>query len=294
MDEIDLILMKNLSENSRLTYRELADITNLSVSTIHKRINRLIDDEIIEAFSARPSIIALKSLMVMIFGTSKAKSMDLLSKELGQHENIDFVGISGAKFLYIGGILRDISELQDYSAYVSKTAQMNEPTIGLVNVPYITTPEPLSSIDYKILKSLNRDARKPITDIADDVGLSAKTVKKRLDRMIINNLVTFSIDWSLKAENNLTTAFHIYLKEGTNLNSTIQYIYEKYNQNVTYCISYSNIPNFFAMFIWTKTVQESQRIQEKLQTEGFQDIIPHLFLSSKYYDCWVDQLLRTK
>ncbi|GAG54843.1 unnamed protein product, partial [marine sediment metagenome] len=37
-----------------------------------------------------------------------------------------------------------------------------------------------------------------------------------------------------------------------------------------------------------------QKIQEELQTEGFKDIIPHIYLSAKWYECWVDQLLRTK
>ncbi len=52
MDEIDLSLLKKLGENSRLTYRELAEMTNMSVSDIHKSVNRLIDDEIIEAFTS--------------------------------------------------------------------------------------------------------------------------------------------------------------------------------------------------------------------------------------------------
>ncbi len=294
MDEIDLIILKKLLENSRLPYRELANITNMSVSSIHNRIKNLVDDKIIGAFIARPSHIALKYLIVNIFGRSNAKSMDVVSKELGQHENTFVIAIASSKNLYITGYLRDITSLRDYSAYVSKIANISEPTIGIVDLPYMTTPEPLTTIDYKILKALNRDARKPITDIANDIGVSAKTVRRRLDRMIENNLVVLTIEWSLKAENNLITSFHLFLKEDTNINSTIQYLYEKYSENVNYCMTYSNIPNLITMTTWTKTVQESQRIQEKLQTEGFKDVIPNIFLTMGYYDCWVDQLLRTK
>ncbi|MBY9019225.1 MAG: AsnC family transcriptional regulator [Candidatus Lokiarchaeota archaeon] len=294
MDEIDLILMRKLLKNARMTFRELADITNMSVSAVYKRINNLIDDEIIEAFISRPSFLTLKYLTVTIFGTSKAKSMDAISKELEQHENIYGIVIASGKFLMIVGLLRDISELQEFSVFVSRTAQFDDSTIGIVNLPFITTPEPLTSIDYKILKTLNRDSRKPMTDIADDVGLSVKTVRKRLDRMRENNLAIFTIETSFKAENNLTTVFLIYLNEGTDINSTLQYLYEKYSRNVIYVLSYSNIPNFLMMFVWTKTAQDSQKIQEELQTEGFKDIVPHIFFSLKYYDCWIDQLLRTK
>jgi len=66
-------LLKKLTENSRLTYRELTEMINMSVSTIHKRIKNLVDIGIINAFIARPSVIALKYLAVLIFGSSNAK-----------------------------------------------------------------------------------------------------------------------------------------------------------------------------------------------------------------------------
>jgi len=293
MDEIDFFLLKKLVGNSRLTYRELAEMTDLSVSATHKRVNKLIENGIIEAFIAQPSIIALKSLLVIISGTSKAKSLDVVGKELGQHESILFVGIAGGKSLYIYALLRDISELQEFSIYVSRTAQISEPTVGIVSVPYITTPESLTTIDYKILKTLNRDARKPITDIADDVGLSAKTVRKRLDRMIENNLASFTIQWKLWHVS-FITVFRIVLNEGTDMLPTIQYLNQKYSKNVFSCLSYSNIPNMITLETWAKNAQDAHRIQEELQNEGFKDITPYIALSGNYYDCWVDQLLRTK
>ena len=292
MDETDFVILKKLNENSRLTFRELAEITDISVSAIHKRIKNLEDNGNISGYIARPSIIALKCLWVMIFGTSNAKSMDAVSKEIGQNENIIFVAITGGKFLLISGYLRDITELQDYSSYVSKTAQMSEPTIAIYDVRYKTLPESLSSIDFKILKTLNKDARKPLTDIADDVGVSTKTIRKRLDYMIENNLANFSIQITPHM-NSFVTIFHLFLKEG-NIKSTLEYLEEKYSKNLFYCLSFSNIPNLIQLNIWTKNPQDAQRIQERLQNDGFKDIIPHIVLSVQWYDCWSDQLLRSK
>jgi DNA-binding Lrp family transcriptional regulator len=293
MDETDLYIFRNLLENSRITYRELADMCNLSVSSIHKRIRRLEDYGIIGAYIARPSLIALKSIFVLIFGTSKAKSMDVVSKEVGQHESVRYIGITGGKFIYISVFLRDISELQDLSTYVSEAAWISEPTIGIINIPYITIPESLTSIDYKILKSLNRDARKSITDIADDVGISAKTVRTRLDYMIENQLVTFRIQWYPHKES-FVTVFHLTLNKGTDINSTIKYLHENFAQNIAYCYSYSNIPHLITMLSWAKNAEDSHKVQEELKDMDFKDVIPHIFLNGYYYDCWIDQLLRTK
>ena len=295
MDEIDLVIQQNLMNNSRLTFRELAEITNISVSAVHKRIKKMEEDEIITVYNARPSILALNYLAVLIFGSSNAKSIDSVCKELGQHESIISIAIASGKFLYISAYLRNLSELQDFSSYVSRTAQINDPTIGLFNELNASFQESLTTIDYKILKSLNRDARKPLVDIADDVGLSAKTVRKRLDRMVENNLAMFSIEWAPLYKDSFVTIFNLELElnSKTDVNSIIKHLYVKYSQNIIVCASFFNIPNFILLDIWTKTPRDSQLIQEQL-IEGFNDVVPHIILSINWYTCWVDQFLQTK
>ena len=147
---------------------------------------------------------------------------------------------------------------------------------------------------FYFYKTLNRDARKSITDIADDVGLSAKTVRKRLNRMIQNNLASFTIEWTPMYENSYLIDFYLFLKEGTNLNSTIQHLNKKFSKNIAYSITFSNIPHLILLNTWTKTSKDSQRIQEELLTEGFKDVLPNIFLSAKWYEYWIDQLQRTK
>jgi DNA-binding Lrp family transcriptional regulator len=294
MDEIDLLIQQKLLRNSRLTYKELAELTNLSVSAVHKRIRKLEEDQIITAYIARPSMFALNYLAVVIWGASNATSIDVICEELGQHENIFSIAIASGKFLYISAYLRNISELNDYSSYVSSTAQINEPTIGILNVPFIDFPKPLTNIDYSVLKSLNRDARKPIIEIAEEVGLSAKTVRKSLDQMLENNLATFSIEWAPLYKDSFISVFHLKLKAGTDINSMIKHLTEKYAQNIVVIGSFSNLPNFILLEIWTNTPRDSQQLQEELQSEGFKDVVPHIFMSISWYTCWVDQYLMTK
>jgi Lrp/AsnC family leucine-responsive transcriptional regulator len=294
MDHIDLKIQQILLGNSRVTYRDLAERIDISVSAVHKRIKKMEEDKILITYNARPSIIALNYLAVLIFGASNAKSIDTVCEELGQHQSIISITIASGKFLYISAYLKSISELQEYSSYVSRLAQINDPTVAIANGPYDSLPESLTNIDYKILKSLNRDARKPLIDIAEEVGLSAKTVKKRLDRMVEANLAMFSIEFVPLDKDSFVTIFHLEVEVGTDINSTVNNLYNKYPHNIVVCTGFSNLPNFILLETWTQTARETQLIQEELQAEGFKDVTPHIFLSISWYQCWLDQYLQIK
>jgi DNA-binding Lrp family transcriptional regulator len=58
LDKTDVILCQLLLANSRLSYRELAEKLDLSVTAIHNRIQSLVEMGIIRKFTAKPSIYA--------------------------------------------------------------------------------------------------------------------------------------------------------------------------------------------------------------------------------------------
>ena len=56
----------------------------------------------------------------------------------------------------------------------------------------------LDAIDTSILKLLRIDARMPISHIADTLGISRATVKKRINRMLNDELIFLSAQRNLK------------------------------------------------------------------------------------------------
>lgn len=139
MDEIDFTILKKLLENSRVTYRELSENIDLSISTIHKRIRKLEDNGIINAYIARPSVIALKYLWVMIFGTSKTRSLDIIREELGQHESIIGIGIAGGKFLVISETVPS-PEIQNWVLKYGEVSKNNNLVIKALSGFYVAQP----------------------------------------------------------------------------------------------------------------------------------------------------------
>lgn len=50
MDETDLRILIKLSTNARMPYRELADSFNISIAAIHKRIQLMTEEGVIDGF----------------------------------------------------------------------------------------------------------------------------------------------------------------------------------------------------------------------------------------------------
>ena len=294
MDEIDLQILMQLFNNARITFRELGETLDLSVSAVHKRVNSLVDTGIIRAFVARPSLHALKYIYLFIEGHSSAKSLEKICDEIGSHKSVNAVGYAAGSWLYIICHLRDITELQELSVFVTKTGQMENSRIGIVNFQYQVTPEPLTTMDYKIINSLRRDARKAIVDISDETGLSAKTIKKRLERMEKHQLIRLTAEWNPIYENCLVTVFTLHLADGMEIREQFQHLYTKYAKNIVVAFSYSNIPNVLTMEIMTSSTYESQQIQKELQDDGYEQVVPRIWLYGKYYETWIDELVKSK
>jgi DNA-binding Lrp family transcriptional regulator len=177
--------------NSRLSYRELAEKLNLSVTAVHNRIQSLIELGIIRKFTAKLSLFAKKGVLIFIFGTSKTNSIHDLNPKLEKNGSIYWLAIGGGNSLYIGVYLKNIGELETLVRFVKEAAEMPEPTVGLAVSPVplnmirgVNPDTKLCELDYKIIRSLKDDSRKATSVVAEELGVSAKTIRRRLARMI--------------------------------------------------------------------------------------------------------------
>ena len=149
-----------------------------------------------------------------MFGRSSAERPGEVHLRLKDNDSIYWVANSGGSYVYVGGYLRDISELDSFVSFVRREGVMDEPMVGILPQSANHASEPLYPLDYQILSSLHRDARKSVTDVASEVRASAKTVHRRLERMIENGLVDFSMEWYPDASNDIISVCHIEVARG--------------------------------------------------------------------------------
>ena len=285
MDEIDLHIAKILLKNCRTTYRLIANELNLSLNAIFKRVQNLIDLGIIRAFTARPSLIALNGIEVLIYGKTIGKDTTLISKELGLNNNTYFVGVAGGNLLYIGGFLHNLEELHEYIISMSKIGKLENTLTLIKKYPYRINPEKLIDLDYKILENISTDGRKTLRDIGDEIKISTKTIQRHMNKMIEYDLVEFSINFAPQI---LTSQFHIYLERESDYNEEFKRIEKKYENNILYLQQYSNVPNLIMMTALTKTNNEAAELYRQLQNEGFKELLHDIFYNGFFFETWRD------
>lgn len=296
MDETDVILSSILLVNSRTPYRELAEKLNLSANAVHKRIQSLIDAGIIRRFTTKISLAALQTIIVIMHGKSEAESISNLHEKLGRHDSIWWVTLGGGNYMVIGAYLKNMLEFGPLVDCVKKEALMPDPIVGIIPLQ----PNPASGglektlrpLDRQIIYTLSNDSRKPIADIAEEVGVTAKTVRRRLSAMISKGLIEFSIHWYPDASNDIITTMQIKLRPAVDKNAASNTL-KKYFPNLLTCFQFVNISNELFCLVWTNTMKQLKEFQQRLASEDMvASVVSNILYTGYIFDTWRDALVR--
>jgi DNA-binding Lrp family transcriptional regulator len=293
MDQTDVSLCLSLMTNSRAPYHELAARLGLSINAVHKRIKAMMDAGIIRAFTARPSLISQGVISVWVFGRSEAPHPNEIHLRLRTNDSTYWVANSGGGYVYVGGYLRTLSELDSYVGFVKREGEIADPTVGIIPQPTNRFPmDELRPLDYQILASLHRDSRKPVTDVASEVRASAKTVHNRLERMIEKGLVDLSIDWYPDASNDIVALCHATLNHHADRAKVMSELRESFAQNILIDVLFSNLPNQLVQFLWTNSMKQMDDLREDVgRAEGISSVTLNVLQIGYMFDTWRDKPL---
>jgi DNA-binding Lrp family transcriptional regulator len=297
LDEIDMLLLQEIIYNSRLPYRELADRMELSVTTVHKRIQALVDQGIIKKFTVYPSPKILPWVFISVMGRSQADSVDDVIERLSRHPNTERIAPASGDFLFIDGILRDISEVSKYVDFVVREARITDPSVSLHDRSYLfgTDNDRFTNMDFKILSRLLDDSRKQVVDVAIELGVSVSTVRRRLEHMEKNRLIVCTIQFDPASTGDVFSVFFLTIRNDADRAEVIKKITSKYKKNLISTWIHDTTPNLISINIWTKTMTEMKALREELHKEElFGKIMPVVPYEILYYDTWLTEFIREK
>jgi DNA-binding Lrp family transcriptional regulator len=298
MDQIDVRICQMLALNARVPYRDLADQLSISVQAVHRRVQNLIDDGTIHRLFTIPSDSVIPHHHVYVYGKTELKAVDKIADELGEDPRVMGVYSGSNSTLYVAGYIEDMTELDAFAHFAKTLGQIPTPEIGVMpkHMQYtslIKKPEApvreLDLLDMRIIRSMHSDPRKPNAEIAKELNASTKTVTRRLDKMVEDKLVEFSMFLWPKQSGNIVSFIHLDLKDGTDKNKASMELMGKYGARIPFLLPFINIPNRLVGITWSRSTLELDELERSLETEEMvENLENHLLYRIKYFETWRD------
>jgi len=300
MDETDGKLCLLLSDDPRASYRELADRLGISVQAVHRRIQLLRGQGIITGFTANISMRYLGAVRVDVVGQTQSDSIDEVVAALGKDDRVVTTLEASGHVLYVNGVLRDISELDDFVEFVRHAAEIPKPSVAIeTGGPWVPRPangraevRTLSDLDIRIIRALHTDARKSTTDVASELGVSAATVRRRLERMIKEEAIEFTADIDPTYAGDVSSIMGVTLEDGADRAKIAAHLLQKFRPRIVYFIQFGNLPDYLVCATWTKTVNDLHELVQRVQEqEGVRKVVANVPVAGYRFVSWRDKLL---
>jgi len=285
VDEVDFSICRSLFENSRQPFSKLAKSTGLTPQAVHRRVQDLIQANVINGTVARPTTQGMGRTWVLVHGWSKGRSIKEVGDRLETNPDMMVMMISSGNYLYMHGAVLSMNDLASFVTFVQREAAISDPTVGILNIPQLDPNSVMTPLDLRLLNALRSDTRRPVSEVAEEVGISVKTVKKRLDRLQNEGLAQFSIHWLPDTLGDTISNVHLTLKNGVEREKVAVALINRCSPYIMRTMAFSNIPNQIIVTMWTKNVKTLQQICADLEDVGlFESVLPNVMLNIRYYE----------
>lgn len=300
MDDTDGKLCLLLSDDPRASYRELADRLDISVQAVHRRIQALRARGVISGFTANISLEYLGAVRVDVVGQTQSDSIDDVIAALGKDDRVVTTLEASGHVLYVNGLLRDISELDGFVESVRHAAAMPKTSVAIeTGGPWVPRQgrrreeiRTLTDLDIRIVRALHSDARKSTTDVASELGVSAATVRRRLEAMVRERAIEFTADIDPTYAGDVSSVMGITIQDDADRSRIAAHLLQRFRPRIVYFIQFGNLPDYLVCATWTKTLNDlHDLVQEVEKVEGVRKVVANVPVAGYRFASWRDKLL---
>jgi hypothetical protein len=237
---------------------------------------------------------------IIISGHSSTQRPNQVKETLSEDEYTYWLSIAGGNELYIGGYLRNPKELDHYVGHVQEIAEIESPRVGIIGYDSgqklsADYDAGLDSTDYRIITALQDDSRKALSDVAEELNLSAKTVRRRLEILEAQDVTHYSIKWYPEASNDIISIFNLHLPPGFDRNNVGTELIQEHHPHALFFWSFSNIPNYLMMLTWNATMSSMMDLQMALrESNAIDNLVANIVYSGHVFETWRDRFVETQ
>ena len=210
LDSLDRKILWELDANCRISYEKLSQKLNLSANAARKRLEKLIEDGVILRFMVIPQNAVLDAdfISILVY-TDGTENQDDLIQRIGSHPVVHhvspLVSTEGGTY-HLFGQYSGIDMLSELGQFLKEIENVTEVKLYPVLFPKGGKIE-LTKIQLRILACLIDNPRMSISEIAQCSNLSARMVRRVLNKFQDERAIRFTVRWDINAGDN--TSFWI-------------------------------------------------------------------------------------
>ena len=124
IDDIDIIILKELQEDFTTSYRDIAKKLNLSVGTVHNRVKKLTDIGVIKSFIAvlDPEKLGFELTAVILMQVEGGKIVDI-EKTISSSKSVTAVYDTTGEFDIVA--IAKFRSREELNAFIKETIKMD-------------------------------------------------------------------------------------------------------------------------------------------------------------------------
>lgn len=273
MDEIDKVILLNLSQNCRIPYQTLAQNLDISSNAVKKRVDNLVEEGVIVKFSVELSLEMFGGEVALcILETDGTEDEQVFCNTLGQNPMIGIVGpCSGSMYMlfatYIGN-----TGLSELGLFLRMQEEVKTVEIFPLIFPRGKKVK-YSKSHLRVLKCLDEDARMSVSEISKKTGLAARTARRLINEIIEGEGVRLSVSWDLNSSDGIVMiAKTRWIPEKTNIGDMIYWFNSEFPEFYTPLIAASE-PIIFASFVGPDLKRLNEITQQIKKADGVESVV---------------------
>jgi DNA-binding Lrp family transcriptional regulator len=197
LDELDMKILNSLSRNCRASYSSLGNEIGLTAKSVKARVKKMQSSGVIDSFLVKVNPLVLsysKFCLLVVRINNKADEKDIERSLSLLGDIFDRADGLGNISIFLLAIKKEAEEKLELLVDLVGQDLIQNQTIAFPSVR-----EKPTYTDFKIMRCLLANPRIEISDIAEEISMSSKTVARRLEKMIENHVLDFTLHCNPKA-----------------------------------------------------------------------------------------------
>ena len=203
MDALDKGILNDLSFNCRMTYEELSRNHGISANAIRKRVMKLEETGVIDAYSVylSPEMASVEQMFGLLETDGSLDEVDLVNK-IGSNNCIVAASSYTDGTYALVGEYTNTNELMSIGTHLRSLESVNHVEMHSVLQKRGGSMK-MNSLHLRVLKCLVEDPRMSIIDITEKTRLTARRVRKILQEIQDSGAVRCSVNLELGAASDI-------------------------------------------------------------------------------------------